>query len=119
MPQLPLPSHGKNQSEKDLEHGDGGLPIVPHQINAADNSTGAVPHPHFHHAHGFENAIKPGRPEMATLIRQAVEGTPSNQRVLVAACGPDGLMRVVRDTTARLIQGDGPGVELHCEQFGW
>lgn len=69
-------------------------------------------HPHSH-------SIKAGRPDTATLIREAVSSTPAHQRVLVAACGPDGLMRVVRDTTASLIRGDGPGVELHCEQFGW
>ncbi|KUI55365.1 Ferric/cupric reductase transmembrane component 2 [Cytospora mali] len=63
--------------------------------------------------------VKAGRPDTAALIRGAVSSTPSHQRVLVAACGPDGLMRVVRDTTASLIRGDGPGVELHCEQFGW
>ena len=115
MPQLPLPTHAQKHtstmSEKDLEHG--GVPVVTHLSNKADSSTD------HNNAHGYEHAIKPGRPDMATLIRQAVAGTPSNQRVLVAACGPDGLMRVVRDTTARLIQGDGPGVELHCEQFGW
>lgn len=65
------------------------------------------------------DVLKPGRPDTASLIREAVQSTPQNQRVLVAACGPDGLMRVVRDTTANLISGDGPGVELHCEQFGW
>lgn len=64
-------------------------------------------------------AIKAGRPDTATLIRDAVSSTPSNARVLVAACGPAGLMRTVRDTTASLIRGDGPGVELHCEEFGW
>ncbi|KAG7286368.1 hypothetical protein NEMBOFW57_008677 [Staphylotrichum longicolle] len=67
----------------------------------------------------FEYAVKSGRPDAASLIREAVKTTPQNQRVLVAACGPDGLMHVVRDTTARLIVGDGPAVELHCEQFGW
>lgn len=66
-----------------------------------------------------EYAVKVGRPDVAALIRDAVAATPRSQRVLVAACGPDGLMRVVRDTTARLITGDGPAVELHCEQFGW
>lgn len=65
------------------------------------------------------DVLKPGRPDTASLIREAVQSTPQNQRVLVAACGPNGLMRVVRDTTASLISGDGPGVELHCEQFGW
>jgi hypothetical protein len=67
----------------------------------------------------FEYPVKAGRPDAASLIREAVKTTPRNQRVLVAACGPDGLMRVVRDTTAKLIVGDGPAVELHCEQFGW
>ena len=67
----------------------------------------------------FEYPVKAGRPDAASLIREAVKTTPRNQRVLVAACGPDGLMRVVRDTTARLVVGDGPAVELHCEQFGW
>lgn len=69
------------------------------------------------HSHGY--AIRPGRPDTATLIREAVLSTPATGRVLVAACGPDGLMRTVRDVTASLIRGDGPGVELHCEQFGW
>ena len=67
----------------------------------------------------YDYAVKAGRPDASSLIRGAVATTPRNQRVLVAACGPDGLMRVVRDTTAKLIVGDGPGVELHCEQFGW
>lgn len=65
------------------------------------------------------DVLKPGRPDTASLIREAVQSTSQHQRVLVAACGPNGLMRVVRDTTASLISGDGPGVELHCEQFGW
>jgi len=67
----------------------------------------------------FEHPVKVGRPDAASLIRDAVRTTPRNQRVLVAACGPNGLMRVVRDTTAKLIVGDGPAVELHCEEFGW
>ncbi|KAK7723173.1 hypothetical protein SLS63_008946 [Diaporthe eres] len=70
-------------------------------------------------ADDHRDVLKSGRPDTATLIREAVRSTPPNQRVLVAACGPNGLMRVVRDTTASLISGDGPGVELHCEQFGW
>lgn len=70
-------------------------------------------------SHEHEHPVKAGRPDVGTLIRNAVSTTPPNQRVLVAACGPDGLMRVVRDTTAKLIRGDGPAVELHCEQFGW
>ncbi|KAF3760842.1 hypothetical protein M406DRAFT_343011 [Cryphonectria parasitica EP155] len=67
--------------------------------------------------HGHD--LRPGRPDTATLIREAVSSARATDRVLVAACGPSGFMRTVRDTTASLIRGDGPGVELHCEQFGW
>lgn len=70
-------------------------------------------------AYSHGHAIKPGRPDTATLIREAVLSTPATDRVLVAACGPAGLMTTVRDVTASLIRGDGPGVELHCEHFGW
>ncbi|CAN8106228.1 unnamed protein product [Discula destructiva] len=70
---------------------------------------------YHHHGH----PVKPGRPDAAALIREAVASTPTTGRVLVAACGPDGLLRTVRDVTAGLIRGDGPSVELHCEKFGW
>lgn len=60
-----------------------------------------------------------GRPDVATLIREAVRVVPRNRRVLVASCGPQSLMTVVRDTAAGLVRADGPAVELHCEQFGW
>ncbi len=67
----------------------------------------------------LRHAVSSGRPDTATLVLNAVRSTPAEQRVLVAACGPAGLMKVVRNTTAKCIRGDGPGVELHCEQFGW
>ncbi|KAH9900225.1 ferric reductase NAD binding domain-containing protein [Xylariomycetidae sp. FL2044] len=60
-----------------------------------------------------------GRPDTETLIKDAVESVDKDQRVLVAACGPDGLLKIVRDTTANCIRVHGPAVELHCEQFGW
>lgn len=63
--------------------------------------------------------VRQGRPDVAALIRTAVESTPANQRVLVAACGPAGLMRTVRDTSAAGIRGAGAGVEVHLEEFGW
>ncbi|KAI0473118.1 ferric reductase NAD binding domain-containing protein [Xylariaceae sp. FL0804] len=60
-----------------------------------------------------------GRPDAAALIKEAVESAGRDQRVLVAACGPDKLIDVVRNATASCIRADGPAVELHCEQFGW
>jgi predicted ferric reductase len=59
------------------------------------------------------------RPDVAAIIRDVVESTPKGERVLVIGCGPENLMTLVRNTTAGLIRTAGPGVELHCEQFGW
>ncbi|KAH6604817.1 hypothetical protein Trco_006524 [Trichoderma cornu-damae] len=70
-------------------------------------------------SHAYEDFIEHGRPDVAALIQTAVDETPVDNRVLVLGCGPDGLMAQVRNTTAACIRPDGPGVELHCEQFGW
>ncbi|KAK7991930.1 hypothetical protein PG988_000724 [Apiospora saccharicola] len=63
--------------------------------------------------------VEQGRPDIAALLRAAIASVGRDQRVLVCACGPDKLMKVVRNTTAECIAVDGPAVELHCEQFGW
>lgn len=60
-----------------------------------------------------------GRPDVASLIHGAVDGVSSDKRVLVMGCGPRSLISTVRNVTAECITSDGPGVELHCEQFGW
>ncbi|KAI5923191.1 ferric reductase NAD binding domain-containing protein [Camillea tinctor] len=60
-----------------------------------------------------------GRPDTEMLIKEAINSVGKDQRVLIAACGPAGLLKVVRNTTAGCIRVDGPAVELHCEQFGW
>ncbi|KAI4860823.1 ferric reductase NAD binding domain-containing protein [Hypoxylon rubiginosum] len=60
-----------------------------------------------------------GRPDTEALIRSAVESVGRDQRVLIAACGPDGLIKVVRNVAASCISVDGPAIEVHCEQFGW
>ncbi|KAK8069487.1 hypothetical protein PG994_006103 [Apiospora phragmitis] len=63
--------------------------------------------------------VEQGRPDIAAQLRAAIASVGRDQRVLVAACGPDKLMKVVRNTTAECIAVNGPAVELHCEQFGW
>ncbi|KAI1337517.1 ferric reductase NAD binding domain-containing protein [Xylariaceae sp. FL0016] len=60
-----------------------------------------------------------GRPDIADLIKSAVDAVDLEQRVLVAACGPKGMTKVVRSTTARCMTVKGPPVELHIENFGW
>lgn len=61
----------------------------------------------------------PRRPDIENMIRTAVKNANEKDRILIAACGPDGLMRMVRGTAADCISARGPSVELHCEQFGW
>jgi hypothetical protein len=111
LPKTARPTPSSGDIEKELEQ------FQEHhsEYKSAAPESGNTDHP----MPDFRHHIKAGRPDVASLIRDAVNSTPQDQRVLVAACGPAGLMRVVRNTTASLIRGDGPGVELHCEQFGW
>lgn len=64
-------------------------------------------------------AIHYQRPDIEAIIRTTVSDTHSDHQVLVLGCGPDRLMKKVRNTTASCIKSEGPSVELHCEQFGW
>ncbi|KAE8443730.1 hypothetical protein EG329_001410 [Mollisiaceae sp. DMI_Dod_QoI] len=63
--------------------------------------------------------ILPGRPDVDSIVRRVLAETPDDERVVIAACGPDALMWNVRKTAASCINVKGPSVELHCEQFGW
>ncbi|KAF8851173.1 hypothetical protein BDZ45DRAFT_632015 [Acephala macrosclerotiorum] len=78
-------------------------------------------HRHIDHAWSSTSSVNilPGRPDVDGIIRKVVAKTGDDQRVVIAACGPDGLMWSVRKTAAGCIQVRGPSVELHCEQFGW
>ncbi|KAI1416244.1 ferric reductase NAD binding domain-containing protein [Hypoxylon sp. FL1857] len=60
-----------------------------------------------------------GRPDTEAEIKAAVQALGKDQRVLIAACGPDRLTNTVRNVAATCISADGPAVEVHCEQFGW
>ncbi|KAI1465918.1 ferric reductase NAD binding domain-containing protein [Daldinia caldariorum] len=89
-----------DKDEKDME-------AMRHQeIPSAATSTTMLPIVH-------------GRPDTEAEIRAAVESLSNDQRVLIAACGPSSLTKIVRDIGASYIKVDGPAVEVHCEQFGW
>ncbi|KAI0407718.1 ferric reductase NAD binding domain-containing protein [Xylaria palmicola] len=60
-----------------------------------------------------------GRPDIEALVRSAILPLSKEKSVLIAVCGPSGLVDSVRNTTASCVRADGPSVELHCEQFGW
>lgn len=68
---------------------------------------------------GLSLPLTYGRPDIEAAVRQAILSVGKDQKVLIAACGPTGLISKVRNTTASCIKVDGPSVELHCEQFGW
>ncbi|KAH7386341.1 ferric reductase NAD binding domain-containing protein [Cadophora sp. MPI-SDFR-AT-0126] len=64
-------------------------------------------------------AVLPGRPNVDVLIREIVAKATDEERIAIAACGPDDLMWCVRKTATNCIKVKGPSIELHCEQFGW
>ncbi|KAH8802841.1 ferric reductase NAD binding domain-containing protein [Xylogone sp. PMI_703] len=63
--------------------------------------------------------IHPGRPNIQSLIRNIVQQSTPQERIIVAACGPGSLTKTVREAAAECISASGPSIELHCEQFGW
>ncbi|KAL0931285.1 Ferric/cupric reductase transmembrane component 2-like protein 3 [Colletotrichum truncatum] len=67
----------------------------------------------------FSPSLNYGRPDVAAVIRHAVEESTPTQRVIVMGCGPQRLMQELRNNVAREIRATGPSVDLHCEQFGW
>ncbi|KAI3342438.1 ferric reductase NAD binding domain-containing protein [Ustulina deusta] len=106
LPQLSTRSSSVALGDRDLEKdntlsGDESIEVTP-------STTG-----------GFSLPITYGRPDIEASVREAIMSVAKNERVLVAACGPTGLVNTVRNTTASCIRVDGPSVELHCEQFGW
>lgn len=60
-----------------------------------------------------------GRPDVNATIRAIVGNSEERERTVVAACGPESLMRDTRGVVAELVVRSGRSVELHCEQFGW
>ncbi len=60
-----------------------------------------------------------GRPDISATIRHIVGATDDHERTIVAACGPESIMREARDVVGALMKSSGRSVTFHCEQFGW
>jgi hypothetical protein len=60
-----------------------------------------------------------GRPDITAMIRSIVGATEVYERTIVAACGPDSLMKETRIVVGDLVANSERSVTLHCEQFGW
>ena len=52
------------------------------------------------------------------MISRVADDSTIENRVLVAACGPGGLVDGVRDAVKENTKKNGPGIELHVEAFG-
>jgi ferredoxin-NADP reductase len=60
-----------------------------------------------------------GRPDISATIRTIVDAINEHERTIVAACGPESLMKETRGVVGDLAANSGRSVTLHCEQFGW
>ncbi|KAI9845793.1 MAG: hypothetical protein M1838_001531 [Thelocarpon superellum] len=60
-----------------------------------------------------------GRPNVSSVVEGVVRHTAPHHTVIVSACGPSSLMRATRQAVTFRSRSSGPGVELHCEEFGW
>ncbi|KFY34912.1 hypothetical protein V494_06372 [Pseudogymnoascus sp. VKM F-4513 (FW-928)] len=68
---------------------------------------------------GSDIQTLPGRPDLPALMESLVDNCASTKRVIVGACGPEGLLEMVKSTESRCIRPDGPSFTLHTEGFGW
>lgn len=60
-----------------------------------------------------------GRPDVRALVSNAVEGLGEDERVLVAACGPEGLLNDVRKAVAVDRVAKAPSIKMFLEEFSF
>lgn len=63
--------------------------------------------------------LVPGCPDLENIVKGIVHGAGKDERIAVATCGPDGMMRVVRRAVVEEIRAGGTSVELFCERLGF
>ncbi|KAF2760648.1 hypothetical protein EJ05DRAFT_509154 [Pseudovirgaria hyperparasitica] len=64
--------------------------------------------------------VRYGRPDIDALVKRAVGEMSAGQRVIVASCGPQGLMRDVKEATRGVMRSEsGVSVQLYEEAFEW
>lgn len=66
--------------------------------------------------------IHAGRPDVSVLITGVVNECQSGDRVIVAACGPQGLVDAAKGTVGDILVSGSktiPSVDFHAETFGW
>lgn len=68
---------------------------------------------------GSSLPVMSGRPDISATIRAIVAGTEEEERTIIAACGPESMMKETRAIAGELVASSGRSITLHCEQFGW
>lgn len=66
--------------------------------------------------HGYD--FEYGKLSAENVICEALQTVRSQQRVLIAACGPPSLMASVRDSADRYRREAGYIIDVHSEDFG-
>lgn len=64
-------------------------------------------------------SIELGRPDIDTIIKQTVEACDRDDRILVAASGPDTLLSNTRMAVKSSMSSHSASIHLHLEEFGW
>jgi hypothetical protein len=59
-----------------------------------------------------------GRPNIRSVMDDALREVNPSETVAVGACGPSGWVNEVRKVVVENIKGQGPSVSIFCEQFG-
>ncbi|CAG8983101.1 hypothetical protein HYALB_00004543 [Hymenoscyphus albidus] len=60
-----------------------------------------------------------GRPDIAAFVKDVVAKADKSERIVIAGCGPGGMMDSLRKVATGAISVNGPSVEYHSEAFGW
>ncbi|GIZ42329.1 hypothetical protein CKM354_000560400 [Cercospora kikuchii] len=60
-----------------------------------------------------------GRPDISALLGKSVEGLVERDNVLVAACGPAGMLTDLRGAAIDVQAVAAPMIDVHCEEFSY
>lgn len=65
------------------------------------------------------NDIRRGRPDITKTIENIVAGADPSDRLMVVACGPEGLMKSTRRAVVKNAKSEGPSIDFQSEEYSW
>ena len=68
---------------------------------------------------GLGSIMELGRPEIDAIIKQAVDASHRDDRILVAASGPVTMLSSTRIAVKSGMSSQSASIHLHLEEFGW